>query len=87
MNAGSVGGRTSNFIADRVGPYNMLIPCLAISSALTFSIFGLKSCAGVVIFAALYGFWSGSCMLVSILVTPLIGARCLAHSDIDRSIR
>ncbi|KAJ7692873.1 major facilitator superfamily domain-containing protein [Mycena rosella] len=61
MNAGSVGGRLlPNFIADRVGPYNMMIPCLAISSALTFSIFGLETFAGVVIFGVSYGFWSGS---------------------------
>ncbi|KAJ7889586.1 MFS general substrate transporter [Mycena leptocephala] len=79
MNAGSVGGRTSNFIADRVGPYNMLIPCLAISSALTFSIFGLKSCAGVVIFAALYGFWSGS--YVSLIPTLIVqsASHCGEH--------
>lgn len=62
MNAGSVGGRIlPNFVADRVGPYNMLIPCLAISSALIFSIFALKTCAAIIVFAALYGFWSGSC--------------------------
>ncbi|KAJ6597781.1 major facilitator superfamily domain-containing protein [Mycena vulgaris] len=61
MNAGSVGGRIlPNFVADRMGPYNMMIPCLAISSALTFSIFGLEDFAGIVIFGVLYGFWSGS---------------------------
>ncbi|KAJ7026804.1 major facilitator superfamily domain-containing protein [Mycena alexandri] len=71
MNAGSVGGRIlPNFVADRVGPYNMMIPCLAISSALIFSIFGLKTCAGVVIFAALYGFWSGS--YVSLVPTLIV---------------
>ncbi|KAJ7080941.1 major facilitator superfamily domain-containing protein [Mycena belliarum] len=61
MNSGSLGGRLlPNFIADRVGPYNMMIPCLAISSALAFSIFGIKTVADVVVFAILYGFWSGS---------------------------
>ncbi|KAJ6562335.1 major facilitator superfamily domain-containing protein, partial [Mycena capillaripes] len=71
MNGGSVGGRLlPNFVADRVGPYNMLIPCLAISSALTFSIFGLKTCAGIVVFAALYGFWSGS--YVSLIPTLIV---------------
>jgi MCP family monocarboxylic acid transporter-like MFS transporter 10 len=62
MNSGSVGGRLlPNFVADRVGPYNMMIPCLAISSALIFSIFALRTVAGVVVFAVFYGFWSGSC--------------------------
>ncbi|KAJ7179763.1 major facilitator superfamily domain-containing protein, partial [Mycena filopes] len=71
MNAGSVGGRIlPNVVADRVGPYNMLIPCLAISSALVFSIFGLKTCAGVVIFAVLYGFWSGSCTSFQLSSAP-----------------
>ncbi|KAJ7722850.1 major facilitator superfamily domain-containing protein [Mycena metata] len=80
MNAGSVGGRIlPNFIADRVGPYNMMIPCLAISSALLFSIFGLKTCAGVIIFAALYGFWSGS--YVSLIPSLIIqsAAHCGEH--------
>ncbi|KAJ7468246.1 major facilitator superfamily domain-containing protein [Mycena galericulata] len=62
MNAGSVGGRIlPNFIADRVGPYNTIIPCLVASAGLTFSIFGLRSFASIVIFGVLYGFWSGSC--------------------------
>ncbi|KAJ6469187.1 major facilitator superfamily domain-containing protein, partial [Mycena vitilis] len=86
VNAGSFGGRIlPNFVADRVGPYNMLIPCLAISSALIFSIFGLKTYAGILIFAVLYGFWSGSCITrmgvafslvsVSMLIgTPISGA-------------
>ncbi|KAJ7118025.1 major facilitator superfamily domain-containing protein [Mycena crocata] len=80
MNAGSVGGRIlPNFIADRVGPYNMLIPCLAISSALIFSIFGLKTVAGVVIFAVLYGFWSGS--YISLIPTLIVqsASHCGEH--------
>ncbi|KAF7342228.1 Riboflavin transporter MCH5 [Mycena venus] len=80
MNAGSVGGRIlPNFVADRVGPYNMLIPCLAISSALTFSIFGLKTCAAVIVFAALYGFWSGS--YVSLIPTLIVqsASHCGEH--------
>lgn len=39
----------------------MLIPCLVISSILVFGIFGVHTFAGVAIFGALYGFWSGSC--------------------------
>ncbi|KAJ7215102.1 major facilitator superfamily domain-containing protein [Mycena haematopus] len=77
MNAGSVGGRIlPNFVADRVGPYNMLIPCLVISSALTFSISALKTRAAIIAFAVLYGFWSGS--YVS-LIPPLI-VQSASHS-------
>jgi hypothetical protein len=62
MNAGSIGGRLlPNFIADGWGPYNMLVVCLAVSAGLAFSIFALDSFAGMVVFALLYGFWSGSC--------------------------
>ncbi|RDB28171.1 Riboflavin transporter MCH5 [Hypsizygus marmoreus] len=61
INAGSFFGRLlPNFFADKIGPYNMLIPCLVISSILIFSIFGVHSFAGVAIFGILYGFWSGS---------------------------
>ncbi|TFK71120.1 MFS general substrate transporter [Pluteus cervinus] len=75
LNAGSVLGRLlPNFFADKLGPYNMLIPCLAISSVLAFSIFGLHSFAGIAIFAALYGFWSGS--YVS-LIPSLLAQLCL----------
>ncbi|KAJ7482003.1 major facilitator superfamily domain-containing protein [Mycena latifolia] len=80
MNAGSVGGRLlPNFIAVRVGPYNMMIPCLAISSALTFSIFGLETFRGVVIFGVLYGFWSGS--YVSLVPTLILStaSNCGEH--------
>ncbi|KAJ7216326.1 major facilitator superfamily domain-containing protein [Mycena pura] len=80
MNAGSAGGRIlPNFVADRVGPYNMMIPCLAISSALMFSIFAVKSCAAVVVFAVLYGFWSGS--YVSLIPTLIVqsASHCGEH--------
>ncbi|KAJ7718362.1 major facilitator superfamily domain-containing protein [Mycena maculata] len=80
MNAGSVGGRIlPNFIADRVGPYNTIIPCLATSAGLTFSIFALQSFASVVIFGILYGFWSGS--YVSLIPTLIVqsASHCGEH--------
>ncbi|KAJ7120209.1 major facilitator superfamily domain-containing protein [Mycena epipterygia] len=80
MNAGSVGGRLlPNFVADRVGPYNMMIPCLVMSAALTFGIFGLRSFAGIVVFAVLYGFWSGS--YVSLIPTLIVqsASHCGEH--------
>jgi len=62
LNAGSSLGRVlPNIFADKIGPYNTLIPCLLTSSVLAFSIFGIHSFAGVGIFGFLYGFWSGSC--------------------------
>lgn len=63
LNAGSVLGRLlPNIFADKIGPYNMLLPCLFMSSALAFAMMGIKNFTGVAVFAILYGFWSGSCM-------------------------
>lgn len=50
-----------NFFADRVGPYNILIPCLTASSVLLFALFGIKTFAGVVVYGLLYGATSGAC--------------------------
>lgn len=59
--AGSVFGRLlPNFMADKVGPLNMLIPCTGIAGILTFAWIGVKGNGGVVVFAVLYGFASGS---------------------------
>ncbi|KAF5325114.1 hypothetical protein D9619_009565 [Psilocybe cf. subviscida] len=61
LNAGSVLGRLlPNIFADKIGPYNMLLPCLFMSSALAFAMMGIKNFTGVAVFAILYGFWSGS---------------------------
>lgn len=62
LNAGSIFGRIlPNFLADRFGAYNMLLPCLFISSALVFSMLAINRLAELVTFGILYGFWSGSC--------------------------
>ncbi|QRV97284.1 major facilitator superfamily transporter [Ceratobasidium sp. AG-Ba] len=61
LNAASVFGRTiPNFIADQYGPFNLLIPCSAISGVLIFAMFGIKSSAALIIFSILYGFFSGA---------------------------
>lgn len=61
LNAASVFGRIiPNFLADKVGPLNMLIPCCAISTILAFCWIPVSSTAGVLIFCILYGFFSGT---------------------------
>jgi hypothetical protein len=71
LNAGSVIGRLlPNFFADRFGVYNMLLPCLYISSALVFAILAVTNLVGVVVFGLLYGFWSGSCEFLVIFLRP-----------------
>ncbi|CAE7162652.1 unnamed protein product, partial [Rhizoctonia solani] len=70
LNAASIFGRTiPNFIADKLGPLNLLIPCSAISGALIFAMFGIKSAGALIVFSILYGFFSGA--YVS-LISPVI---------------
>lgn len=77
INAGSVLGRLlPNFFADKYGPYNLLLPCLFISSALAFAMFGITSFPAVVAFGLLYGFWSGS--YVSLI--PSLLAQLSSHA-------
>ncbi|QRV97282.1 major facilitator superfamily transporter [Ceratobasidium sp. AG-Ba] len=70
LNAASVFGRTiPNFLSDKSGPFNLLIPCSAISGALIFAMLGVKSSGALIVFAILYGFFSGA--YVSLL-SPMI---------------
>ncbi|CAE6475518.1 unnamed protein product [Rhizoctonia solani] len=69
LNAASILGRTiPNFIADKIGPFNLLIPCSAITGALIFAMFGVKSPAALIVFSILYGFFSGAYVSLTIPV-------------------
>ncbi|KAF9001669.1 major facilitator superfamily domain-containing protein [Cyathus striatus] len=60
LNAGSIFGRLlPNFLADKFGVMNLLIPCAAAMGILIFSLFGATNPGGVVVFSILYGFFSG----------------------------
>ncbi|KAH9934401.1 major facilitator superfamily domain-containing protein [Fomitopsis serialis] len=61
LNAASIFGRTlPNMLADRIGPFNVLVPVAAITAALVLAMFGVKSTGAVVVFSILYGFFSGA---------------------------
>ncbi|CAN6623041.1 riboflavin transporter Mch5p [Trichomonascus vanleenenianus] len=61
LGAGSIFGRICpNFIADKTGAINILIPCTAISAVLAFAWIGIKDSVGLIVFAVLFGFFSGS---------------------------
>ena len=61
LNAGAVCGRIiPNFIADYIGPYNLLIPIFYSCSILLFAMFGVTNVPAVIIFSFLYGFATGS---------------------------
>ncbi|KAK0515033.1 hypothetical protein JMJ35_002412 [Cladonia borealis] len=61
LNVGSLFGRViPNFLADKSGPLNMLLPCAKISAFLAFCWISIHSTAGLVMFCLLYGFFSGT---------------------------
>ncbi|KAJ5887890.1 MFS general substrate transporter [Penicillium taxi] len=61
INAGSVFGRIiPNFLADKTGPLNILIPCSLISALLAYCWIAIESFGGFIVFAILYGFFSGT---------------------------
>lgn len=61
LSAGSVFGRlVPNVVADRIGPMNTIIPCTLIAGVLCFVWIGVHNHPGTIVFAALYGFFSGT---------------------------
>jgi MFS family permease len=71
LNASSIFGRIiPNFIADKIGPLNVIFPGTLATCVLGFGWVGIHSTGGLVIFCILYGFFSGS--FVSIPPTVLV---------------
>ncbi|KAF5372624.1 hypothetical protein D9758_005190 [Tetrapyrgos nigripes] len=61
LNAASMPGRIiPNGLADRYGPFNAIIPCVGACGILIFALYGIHSVATVIVFAILYGFFSGA---------------------------
>ncbi|WFD08162.1 hypothetical protein MVES1_003533, partial [Malassezia vespertilionis] len=61
LNAGSVFGRLfPNYLADIVGPLNILIPFTFGCLVLAFAWIGIQNTPGIIVFAVLYGFTSGT---------------------------
>jgi MFS family permease len=60
LNAASVAGRiVPNIVTDLIGPLNVLVPGSLITGILAFAWIGIKNLPGVIVFALLYGFFSG----------------------------
>ncbi|KAI9835599.1 MAG: hypothetical protein M1819_002050 [Sarea resinae] len=71
LNASSIFGRiVPNFLADTMGPLNMMIPCSLIAGILAYCWIAVKSLPSLAVFSILYGFFSGS--LVSLSASTLI---------------
>ena len=61
MNSTSVFGRIiPNYLADTLGPFNVVIPCAFVTSILCFCFISITSSAGIIVLMAFYGFFSGS---------------------------
>ena len=71
LNAASVFGRVvPNFFADKTGPLNMLIPCCFAACVLVYGWIGIEDTAGIIVFALLFGFFSGT--FVSLPPTAIV---------------
>ncbi|KAF2731844.1 MFS general substrate transporter [Polyplosphaeria fusca] len=78
MNASSVFGRIiPNFLADKLGPFNVVIPCTLVTGVLAFCFIEAKSSAGLVVLMAFYGFFSGTFVSLppTIIVSLSLDAR------------
>ncbi|KAL5114458.1 hypothetical protein ACEQ8H_007655 [Pleosporales sp. CAS-2024a] len=61
MNSTSIFGRiVPNFLSDKIGPLNVVIPCTLISAILCVCFIAVHSSAGITVLMAFYGFFSGS---------------------------
>lgn len=79
LNASSFFGRiVPNFVADRTGIFNMLIPTSLITSLLAYVWIGIRNPPGLVVFAVLYGFFSGAFLSLPpgavVALSPSIGS-------------
>lgn len=60
LNAASMFGRTApNYLADKTGPFNMIIPGAVICGILTFCLIAVDSLGGIMCIAIFFGFFSG----------------------------
>lgn len=61
LNAASTFGRIfPNLIADKLGPFNILVPCVFATGTLTLCLMAAHSTAAIMVIMAFYGFFSGT---------------------------
>lgn len=61
LNAGSIFGRLfPNYLADKIGPLNVMIPFTFACMILAFAWIGILNTPGIIVFAVLYGMCSGT---------------------------
>lgn len=71
LNATSIFGRiVPNYVADKIGPLNVMAPCGVMSGVLIFCLIAVRNLGGIVVIVLLFGFFSGS--LVSVPPTVIV---------------
>lgn len=61
LNAGSIFGRlVPNYLADKMGPLNVMAPYIGVCAILALCWIRIDNVAGIVVFAILYGYFSGA---------------------------
>lgn len=77
LNAAGVPGRTlPNLLADSMGHFNVIVPVSLICGGIVFAMFHLQSVGPVIAFSIVYGFFSGACKYVQ-LVVQLLNLICV----------
>ncbi|KAL2142700.1 hypothetical protein VTI28DRAFT_788 [Corynascus sepedonium] len=72
LNAGSILGRIiPNALADRYGSMNLITVCIFVSAVLVFGWLGIRDLGGAVVYALLYGAFSGG--VVSLTPSVIVG--------------
>jgi predicted MFS family arabinose efflux permease len=67
LNAGSVFGRTlPNWLSDKTGPFNLIVPGAFMCSILLFCMLSVHTVGGIVVVTLLFGFFSGMFVVIFI---------------------
>jgi MFS family permease len=68
--ASTVGRIVPNYVADKTGPLNMIVPCALVSAILAYCWVAVENKGGMIVFCILYGFFTGS--FVSLPPTTIV---------------
>lgn len=84
LNASSIFGRTFlNLLADGAGQFNVVCPVAICSAGLLFVMFSATNTANVIVFAILYGFFSGGCEYLAFVLEDIANTlQCITVSSL-----
>ncbi|KAG7087340.1 hypothetical protein E1B28_013316 [Marasmius oreades] len=70
--SGVVGRLIANYLADGLGLFPVLVPCLFTTAALIWVVLAVKNIASLAVVAVLYGIFSGAFLSLSITATAVL---------------